>query len=504
MIVRVTVEHVFTLDEDCDFLVSWNKDCDFYTKVTIDGKSFQSSTIDNDNNISPSDWVFSHEVPLSTGSVPVTIELWDSDDNDDDHYDFTRGESPPSSDLDLNVNLAPCSIDSNSYIRPAGTGYDQDSFTGACDVSLVADGWSPRTGVTFKIEVSEPPYGPDLGLRCLHTPLWPQPGQTVTIKAEALDGNTALKQADNIEIYVDTKNAPQVSTKTSSHTVTHTPSSTEQFFYGCRVKDNGLSVFTGWRVVQIGQPATGRAVPIIYTGPSSNRLDIVFIPDKDDYTGAQDPQFVNAVTTAIRDGYYGGDSSIRNAGRLFLENQDAFNFWIALDSADTDGSCDIEPPANWGSEYTFANAGALFHSAYPRDCGEVGRRIFSTNPNTQPPLNPNRTLLHETGHIPFGLADEYCCDGGYAYVTPHPNVWFSEASCLNNDPLANAAPDACQQITHPITGNVVAGKYRVDPASTYFDDLMTSRGGITPRPADERRINWLFEQCRSAGCKKNF
>ena len=42
-----------------------------------------------------------------------------------------------------------------------------------------------------------------------------------------------------------------------------------------------------------------------------------------------------------------------------------------------------------------------------RDCAPGGQRLFSSEPTSI------GTVLHETGHRPFGLADEYCCDGGY-------------------------------------------------------------------------------------------
>ena len=39
--------------------------------------------------------------------------------------------------------------------------------------------------------------------------------------------------------------------------------------------------------------------------------------------------------------------------------------------------------------------------------------MFSTEPTSL------GTVLHETGHSPFGLADEYCCDGGYFENPPN-------------------------------------------------------------------------------------
>jgi hypothetical protein len=510
VIVKVTIEHVVTLAENCEETLT-NTECDFYTRIQIDGDTYQSDTIDNDNNIYPN-WEFSKRVPVSQGTVPIAIQLWDSDTLDNDHFDFTHGENPPGHDLSLTVNLAPCSIGSNALIRPEGAGYDQDSYTGACDVTLVSDQvTSPRTLVAFKVEVSDPPYGPDLGIRCIHSPVWPQPGEAVRITAEALDGYTSPKAVDNIQIYVDNTSTPVASTAVngpaggSSISRTFVPQGPNSFFYGCRAVDGSTPpVFTGWRSVQIGQPAHGRAVPIMNTGPSSNRIDIVFVADVPDFLGPDDPEFLGDVEQAIREGYNG--EALRNAGRLFLENQETVNYWIALDTAQvaSASSCtadNVKPPANWAEDYTFANAGALLHHGQAlRDCAEIGKRVFTTNIKNAYGWGV-KIFMHETGHMPFGLSDEYCCDGGYESGKVYRNVYAFQKVC-QNDALASLAQDTCQQIADPSTGESV-NYYRLDSASTLDNDLMVSSGDLTPRPADKRRIEWIFEKCYSAGCSGN-
>ena len=56
----------------------------------------------------------------------------------------------------------------------------------------------------------------------------------------------------------------------------------------------------------------------------------------------------------------------------------------------------------------------MFHTDNFRDCAPGGERVFSTEPGSF------GTILHESGHRPFGLADEYCCDGGYLPDRPLP------------------------------------------------------------------------------------
>jgi hypothetical protein len=54
--------------------------------------------------------------------------------------------------------------------------------------------------------------------------------------------------------------------------------------------------------------------------------------------------------------------------------------------------------------------------------------VFSTEPTSL------GTVLHETGHSPFGLADESCCDGGYWEQSVHPNLHNTLAGCQADAP----------------------------------------------------------------------
>jgi len=270
--------------------------------------------------------------------------------------------------------------------------------------------------------------------------------------------------------------------------------------YGCRVRYAGREVWTGWRLVQIDMPTSGnRAIPIIYTGPRSSSIDILFVPDRDNYSGGTDPQFRSDVKSVIKNGYYAED--------IFLIHQDKLNFWIALDTGDAEPGCDHELPDNWDDEYAFVDAGALLHTDNFRDCAPGGERIFSSEP-----YNP-RTVLHETGHRPFGLADEYCCDGGYFQAAPYPNVYDEPADCQNPDEISDlgnwdtklgqpprTASD-CQEFEEDLFWFFDRDWSVSDsnPFSVSDNDLMNNNGN--PQGADVRRIDWLFNDvCRRAGC----
>src|SRR4029453_11727957 len=59
------------------------------------------------------------------------------------------------------------------------------------------------------------------------------------------------------------------------------------------------------------------------------RIDVVFVPDADNYSGPADPNFLANVSTLIQQAYFAqGDATPSNAAML-LTNQDTFNFWLA-------------------------------------------------------------------------------------------------------------------------------------------------------------------------------
>ena len=86
----------------------------------------------------------------------------------------------------------------------------------------------------------------------------------------------------------------------------------------------------------------------------------------------------------------------------------------------------MSAPSGWSGG--IGEVGAIIHTDFFRDCSTGA--LFTTE-NVS-----NRTIIHELGHSAFGLADEYCCDGGYwqaaAYSPPAqcgPNLYSSQANC---------------------------------------------------------------------------
>jgi hypothetical protein len=145
---------------------------DIYFRVRINTAQFSSRNRNIESRFRPFqvNHEFSSNVDFSLGTIPIKIEQWDADsglDGDDDKCNI---------DLDLRINLIDnCQVSGD--------------VSGSCNTTIL-----PPTGpfIEFKITVEERPRTPRLAIRCLHTPIWPQPGNTVGIIAEALDGNGNL------------------------------------------------------------------------------------------------------------------------------------------------------------------------------------------------------------------------------------------------------------------------------------------------------------------------
>lgn len=484
--VRVTLERIRALDDFGGF--GTPEDADFYGVVNIDGQEFDNKNTpdqdakENQDDISPN-WEFSRQIDSSRAKIPISIDIYDEDGflrGDDDHADITPG---PGRGLGFDLTLVPCGL----------TG----GITGSCNTSLVTAGTADdRAELTFKVEVVEPASAPGLRVRCLHSPLAPKPGQPVTITAESLDGSVAPRLADDLGIWVQDVNAPAKLVHGATTTsYTFTAPAGDSFTYGCRVRDDALTAFTGWRRVGLTWPA-GQPRPILINGPTSSRVDIVFTADGSSYQSPQNPAFDTDAANLILNGYYSKapsntvdaiDTHAASTQDFFLRNHDKFNFWIAPttgQSQDSDGDCSPE-----ADEIPFADAQALLHSAGFRDCALPSQHLFTSEPTSA------ATVLHETGHAAFGLADEYCCDGGYFQSDTDPNVYEEPEDCTADAPSLGRTASACREFDEVVD-------WWFDPdwsvSEPTVDDLMNDRG--QPQAADTRRMNALFTACQSAGC----
>ncbi len=470
---------------------------DFYARVVINGQNFDFGEIEDEDEISPTDWKAEKDVPVDVQpTATVQIVLAESDGFFNFGDDLCDISAEDGTDLDLTVALAPCAVTGEVSTPCAQTKTVTGNDEGDGDAEL-----------SFRVEV-EVPDAPGLTVRCTHTPLWPQPGDDVTIKVEAFDGaiqvgdmeldaarNPALvdrrKIADKLEIWVQNQPGPApdapdlvLDHKTMGEFIVHDVPAGD-LEYGCVAREDTDTRFTGWRRTRLGPPAQGAAIPVIFTGDRANSIDIVFIADTDNYTGSNDPAFLTNVADVIKGAYYGQN--------YFLDQQQHINFWLADQRGDADAGtapgtiCVLTPPANWATDYAaWADAGAILHTNAFRDCANNG--LFSSAPTSL------STVLHETGHAAFALADEYCreagnaCDGGYFENRPHPNMYDTAAECQNEAP----SPVNCRSFTDT-RGRTWSLS---DPTQ---NDLMNV-DQRPPQAADIRRMDWMFANCIAGTC----
>src|SRR5215212_2118506 len=319
------------------------------------------------------------------------------------------------------------------------------------------------------------PNQSNLTVQCANNPLSPQAEQKVNIVANALSGTTLQTElsVDSIEIFLDNITVPVATTKNNNsldytfRASTHSPI----INYSCRIVDNGISVFSGWKTMRVET----RAIPITYNNNSNISLDILYIADKNSYSGITDPIFLADVEKA---------NQMLNNETIFSKNKDKINFWIAQDLGDAKGECIVESPANWDSAYSFAEVGVVLHRDNSiRDCALLGaEELFSANMAV--PGRANITLVHELGHRPFGLADEYEGEGGYFVTKPYPNLFASERLC-KEDELGKQRD--CRTIAS------IEREYFT--SDTVPEDLMADNLEI--QMLDDRRIQWWFDCLRN-------
>jgi hypothetical protein len=117
-------------------------------------------------------------------------------------------------------------------------------------------------------------------------------------------------------------------------------------------------------------------------------------------------------------------------------NAQRFNFWYMTDTGSTGPDCNNSPPYIFNIIGAFSDIAAILHTDPFRDCSTG--KVFSSEPTSY------RTFAHESGHSLFGLADEYCCDGGYWQPNPWPNLYKSRENCEEDAKYQGWPPSDCQ------------------------------------------------------------
>jgi hypothetical protein len=340
-------------------------------------------------------------------------------------------------------------------------------------------------------QISAPDYGTDsslqseLQMQCIHTPVFPQANQPITVIAKVVNELGAPNVVDSIEIVIDNNGTesiiPNKSIKSSSRlNYTIGPfSSLTTISYGCHGTDNSTStsLFTGMKKIVIGGfNETNNVLPVLFTGNRSTNLDMLFIADNKSFTSSTDPNFLTDVESAIA--LYYNQS-------ILLKNQNKTNFWIAQDMGQVKDNCEPMPPTNWNSEYVSFEAAVILHRDDSiRDCTMPSTQLSTANMATVE--QEGYLILHEIAHQTFGEADEYDNPGFFISSYPYQNVFNTLQECEIYIQETLAFDKVCRKIPY-------RDSLEYFTADTKLNDVMVDNKEF--QDLDERRIEKWFEGC---------
>ena len=264
----------------------------------------------------------------------------------------------------------------------------------------------------------------------IHSPIYPKSGDAVTYTLRKIEGDV-----EKVRLLTTTHNINSSGSITTSGAETllkewRNPSFPLSFTttsgygtnklveYRFEVVGNDRTYTHKIRYATNPYPVTDAAIPVYAVGEVEKVLNVVFIPDED---MAEDlTLFYDNVGENIHDSFH-EEEYVRRFRR-------SYNFYVNPLTAKA-GNASAEPrtrhipPSNDGN-LDFAQGRIILHAANYRDFSNgryVGTEYFNRG-----------TILHETGHLLYGLADEY---GGGSH-------WQSEDLPNNWRTLAGAQTDA--------------------------------------------------------------
>ncbi len=221
-------------------------------------------------------------------------------------------------------------------------------------------------------------------------------------------------------------------------------------------------------------PVPNQPAPVYVVGDVNRVMNLVFIPDRDI---PAINTFYNAVKVDIDEVFHREDY-VRRFRR-------SYNFFINpftghAHDYDTE-TRDHEVPSNW-DQLSFAQGKVILHDRDIRDFAEPDKHLFSAEHYVK------GTLLHESGHNFYDLADEYG-GGSHWQEATLPNNWSSLAGCR-----ADAAGRGMQMSDAHQMGT--SGWYKLCPSTCVMESSGTN---IHPyeRPCRDRILYSILQ--RSAG-----
>ncbi|TGV01545.1 carboxypeptidase M32 [Flavivirga rizhaonensis] len=282
----------------------------------------------------------------------------------------------------------------------------------------------------------------------LHEPIHPTSSQQVTYNLTKVTSGSI----DSAKLYeqVNTINSSGIITSTGSDVLLQTWTSPSGDLSHTKSSGHGSNklVTYRWEITTPDQsktfevtyatrpyPVTNMPAPVYCQGDPDDVFDVVFIPDTDITTMSN---FYDNCHGAIEEAFFDEPHT------RFWRRQ--YNFYInkqkgtATDYDDiaTDGTHQV--PSN-NANLAFAEGRVLMHENNLRDYASGG--LFSTE------MQNRGTIMHESGHALYDLADEYG-SGVHWEETNYPNNWPTLANAQaagNNYGSCKSPSDATEMGT---------------------------------------------------------
>lgn len=280
----------------------------------------------------------------------------------------------------------------------------------------------------------------------IHSPIYPASGNQVTYTLSKIDGDVSEVKLYNTINTID--NSGTITTAGSetllqtwsnpafpiNFTTTSGYGANKLVEYRFEVSGNGHTYNHKIRFATSPYPVANAAIPIYAVGDVDRVMNVVFIPDQDMTSDLN--LFYTNVGEDI-DGAFHREDWVRRF-------RNSYNFYINPASgqagdANVPGSSHAYPSND--AELDFAQGRIILHAANRRDFSD-GRYVGTEYYN-------RGTILHETGHLLYGMADEYGT-GSHWQNTDLPNNWSSLAGAQSAAPgYGKTSADAVQIGTDP-------------------------------------------------------
>lgn len=258
----------------------------------------------------------------------------------------------------------------------------------------------------------------------IHSPIYPANNEAVTFTLSRIDGDVA-----------EVKLFETISTINSSGTVTSTGAETELQNWNSpafplsftRTSGYGTNKLVQYRFQVVGNsktyqhrisfatrpyPVTNQAAPVYVVGDQDHVLNMVFIPDTS--MTSRMGLFYNSVRSQIDSTFHREDwvRRFRNSYNFYINP-------ITGIARDFDSGMSHVLPTN-SAQLSFAQGRVILHFHDIRD--QAGSGYFSAE------YYVRGTMLHESGHSLYRLADEYDApSASHWQEDPLPNNWDNRA-----------------------------------------------------------------------------